>query len=167
VKHWLAMAFVHRQPLLFCGGALLAGATAALYTVQQLDAASSRLAALQQQAARTTQGLAELRSAAAAFDELALAATAPGDLLAGPTSAPNLSIEASPQRESAAGGWRTSEFRLRGPLLHEEILLDIVDRWSRQSAFQHQLRHCALHRQAARLFADCQFVQLLPTGSAR
>lgn len=167
MKHWLAIASVHRQPLLFCGGALLAGATAALYAEQQLDAASSRLAALQQQATQTTQRLAELRGAAAAFDGLALAATAPDDLVAGLTSTPDLSIEASPQRESATGSWRTSEIRLHGPLLHEEILLDIVDRWSRQSAFQHQLRHCALHRQAARLFADCQFVQLLPSGSAR
>lgn len=167
MKHWLAMASAQRLPLLFCGGALLAAATAAFYAGQQLDATGSELAALQQQAARTAQRLAELRGAAAALDELTLTATTPGEVLAGIASIEDLAIESSPQPETAAGGWRTREFRLHGPLLHEEILLDIVDRWSRLSAFQHQLRHCALHRQAAKLLADCQFAQLLPTGPTR
>lgn len=165
MKRWLAMAFAHRLPLLFCGGVLLAGSTAALYSGQLLGAAETELAALQKQAARTTQGLAELRSAAAALDGL-VTTPVPGDVLAGIASAQDLSFEPAPEQETVAGRWRASVIRLHGVLLHEEILLDIVDRWSRQSAFQHQVRHCALHRQAARLFADCQLVQLLPTGPA-
>lgn len=164
MKRWLTTAFAHRLPLLFCGGALLAGGTAVLYAEQQLGATETELAALQQQAARTAQRLAELRRAAAALDGLVVAAPAPGDALTGIAAARGLTVEAGPERKTAAERWRASEFHLHGALLHEEILLDILDRWSRLSAFQHQVRHCALRRQAAELLADCRLALLLPAG---
>lgn len=162
MKYRLGAVLTHRLPLLFCGSALLAGGASQFHLTRQLDASQAELAVLQQQTARTKQRLDALRQAASTLDGLVLTDPAADAMLAGIAATHGLSLETGQAQEVASGRWRAHGFRLQGKLLHEEILLDILDRWRQQSAFQHQLSHCKLQRQAAELLVDCQLALLLP-----
>ncbi|WP_374328759.1 hypothetical protein [Azonexus sp.] len=164
MRHWLGILLSHRLPLLFCGCALLAGGAIQFYATQRLHASQAELAALQQQASRMQQRLDALRRASSALDGLLVAAPETDQVLAGIAAPHGLRLALEGEQETPSGHWRERRFRLQGPLLHEEILLDILDRWRRQSAFQHQLRHCKLQRQTAELLADCRLALLLPTS---
>lgn len=63
-------------------------------------------------------------------------------------------------RSNGNGSWRERLIRLQTPLLHEEILLEMLGHWRDQSAIQHHLRSCRISRRASGLQADCLLAQL-------
>lgn len=164
MKQHLRTVLAHRLALTYCASTLLAGGAAGLYSAKQLDAAEIALSTLDREINRKTQALAGLRPAASALDGLVSADPAAGNMLNGIAAVGKLSFAAEPGQRSATGGWVELSFRLHGPLLHEEALLDILERWSKRSPFQHQVRQCSLQRQGAGIVADCRLALLLPAA---
>lgn len=73
---------------------------------------------------------------------------------------PEARISEMPPRPDGNGPWRERLIRLQTPLVHEEVLLEILGRWREQSEIQHHLRSCRISRDIGGLKADCQLALL-------